>query len=59
MQYQERLIDLLDRRYSLVTESSPGAFLLEMQSFVDFVMAEETFRAHADHLQISLATRCW
>jgi len=57
MQYQERLIDLLDRKYRLVVESPPGAFLLEMESFVDFIMTEETLRGHVGQLVDRLARR--
>ncbi len=48
MSYQDRLIDLLDRKYNLVVDSPSEDFWLELAGFLDFIRADETFKPYAN-----------
>jgi hypothetical protein len=50
MYYQDRLVDLLDRKFKLVNELPPRDFLLEIGNFVDFILGEETLEPYARQL---------
>jgi hypothetical protein len=50
MHYQDRLIDLLDRKFKLVNELPPRDSLLEIGNFVDFILGEETLEPYARQL---------
>jgi hypothetical protein len=50
MHYQERLIELLDRRYSLVADASPQDFLLELDAFLDFIQSDEVLKYYVEQM---------
>ena len=50
MYLQDGLLDLLDRKYRLRIESPPTDFLLELESFVRFVLDDETLQSYVDQL---------
>lgn len=47
MWYQDRLVDLLDRKYRLVNEARQEDFLLELDHFIRFIVEDETFKPYA------------
>jgi hypothetical protein len=50
MHYQERLIELLDRRYSLVADAPPQDFLLELDAFLDFIQSDEVLKYYVEQM---------
>lgn len=48
--YQDRLIDLLDHKYELAAKLSGSDFLLEVGSFIDFVLSQEIIEPYARQL---------
>ena len=50
MHYQDRLIDLLDRKFKLVNKLPVPDFLLEIGSFVDFILQQESLEAYASQI---------
>ena len=50
MHYQDRLIDLLDRKFELVNELPVPDFLLEIGSFVDFILQQENLESYASQI---------
>lgn len=50
MYYQDRLIDLLDRKFRFVNDLPQRDFLLHLGDFIDFVLTEETIEPYARQL---------
>lgn len=49
--YQQRWIDILDRRYGLVNKVLDDDFWLELAQFLVFLLNEEPFRPYSAHIQ--------
>lgn len=54
MLYQERLVDLLDRKYKHLIELPISDFLVELAQFVDFVLVQENLVGYVKHFQYEL-----
>lgn len=50
MLYDEKIIDLLDRKYNFVVNSADDIYLLELQRFIHYILNEEPYKEYVAHL---------
>ncbi|MBE0433821.1 hypothetical protein IBX73_10215 [candidate division WOR-3 bacterium] len=50
MLYDDKIIDLLDRKYNFVANSADDIYLLELQKFVYYIGNEEPYKQYVAHL---------
>lgn len=58
MFFQDRVIDLLDRKFDFVMNSPSYDFILELEAFIDYILSDGLLKSHCDQLY-SIFERRW